>query len=559
MVSELMNFFDIISFKPDMKINGNSRYITNLGKGVSIMCLFSIIILSGFIILDVLTRKTYTIITSLDSREIPNIKINQSQIAMVLIDATGNEFNEYNRYFNFMVKFWKIEIPNNYQQNTSDYKQTFLPKNTIINLPLKNCSSLNYTKFSSFYETFSKVYFSGVCIDFSNFNETLSGKYGGVDGYSTLNIYIRKCINSTAANKTDCFPENVIDQKLSQIFFNLVGIDNDIDSSNYGNPILQFYQNELLPLSSTIFKNYFKDINVVKFNSNNGYIFDTIDKFETYRSDKILESVDLRGKNTLFPGTFSQITYRCSGKTEIHYRNYIKIPATFAYIGGILQVILLIGQGLVYLYSKNSMLNYLFLHIFDFDEMKNELNKDKKIYSSVSLNQKANIKSLDYSHDNLKKRKNINFKRKGNQFKTINYISNHHLEGDNYNDINNENFSKLKNDSKNPKENEELKNIGLTHVNRKDSVNKRDIFSEINLEENFFSKISDKLDNNKKNISDIISENNIGNKNHIRKEHKILSEQKENRKINTSNQNLNIEDSSLNNINEINYKKISKQ
>jgi len=321
MVSQLMNFFDIISFKSDMKIKGNSRFITNLGKGVSVMCLLSILILSCFIILDVLTRKTYKIIYSLDSREIPNVKINESQIALVLLDATGNEINEHYCYFNFLVKFWKIEIPNNYQQDTSDYKQTFLPKNTIINLPLKNCSSLNYTKFSPFYETFSKVYYSGVCIDFSNFNETLFGKYGGVEGYSTLNIYIRKCIKSTSANKTDCYPEDVIDKKLSQLFIGLIGIDNDIDSTDYQNPILQFYQNELLPLSSTIFKNYYKDMNVVKFNSNNGYIFDSINNYETYRSDKILESVDLRGKNTLFPATFSQITYRCSGKTEIHYRN----------------------------------------------------------------------------------------------------------------------------------------------------------------------------------------------------------------------------------------------
>jgi len=51
-------------------------------------------------------------------------------------------------------------------------------------------------------------------------------------------------------------------------------------------------------------------MNEVKVISNNGFVFNEEQTYKTYRTDKIIESVDLRGKNTLIPGTFSQITFR---------------------------------------------------------------------------------------------------------------------------------------------------------------------------------------------------------------------------------------------------------
>jgi len=331
--------------------------------------------------MDVITRQSFSVIYNLDNREIPSIKINESQLFLLLIDPLGNEITEHERYFNFMVKFWKIEIPSEYSQNTnntSDKKGTSLNKIIIEDLPLRNCSSLNYSKFSSIYETFSKIYFSGVCIDFSNLTDPLFGKYGGIEGQSTLNIYIRKCLNSTIANKTNCFPEDVIDKKLSQLFLNVGVIENDVDSNNFSNPISEFYKNDLLPISSTVFKNYFKDINSVKFRSDNGFLLKNEQSYQSYRTDRIVESVDLRGKNTLFPGTFSQVTFRCSGKTENFDRSYLKAPAIFASFGGILQAIILIGKSFVYIYSKNSMVNYLIYHIFDIEEVNNVLKNDQR-------------------------------------------------------------------------------------------------------------------------------------------------------------------------------------
>ena len=245
------------------------------------------------------------------------------------------------------------------------------------------------------------------CIDFSNFNESLYGNYGSQEGFSTLNIYVRKCMNSTLTNKTNCFPEDVIEKKLSQLFFSIGNVENDIDSNNFDNPILEYLKNDNLHLSSLIFKNYFKEMNSIKFLSDNGYFIRDEEKFISYRTERIMESVY---KNTLFPGTFSQITLRCSGKTEIYSRTYLKIPATFANIGGILQAVILIGKSLTYLFSKNSMINYLIFYFLNFDEISKSIKKenenlDKKLDINLNIN---SIIPYNIHRESLKYKYSIN-------------------------------------------------------------------------------------------------------------------------------------------------------
>jgi len=446
------------------------------------------------ITIDVITRQSFSVIYNLDNRQTPSIKINESQIALLIVDSLGNEITEHDRYFNFMVKFWKVEIPSDYSQNTTDYKQTYLPRNIITDLTLRNCSSLNYSKFSPFYETFSKVYFSGVCIDFSNNTDPLFGKFGAVEGYSFLAIYIRKCLNSTNENRTNCFPEDVIDKKLSHVFFNLISIENDVDCNNFTNPISEFYRNEMLPLSSTVFKNYIKDINSVKFRSDNGFLLNNEKTYQSYRTDRIVESVDLRGKNTLFPGTFSQISFRSSGKTEHFDRSYLKATAILSYFGGILQAVILIGQSIVYFYSKNSMVNYLIYHIFDNEEIEDILKNDRRKlvynkfycknfadsnfpfkFNSEYLKQNSKIENIPQEKHNIKSKLNPIRDNKDMKMENLNIIQESNQIYNNFFPIvkENENLSQPKMDESNPyqqcEENKEKNEIQINNYFNNDN------------------------------------------------------------------------------------------
>lgn len=120
----MFNYVDILSFPPEMKIKGHSRFTTNLGILFSMICMMTILIISSSIIIDVFSRKKFSLIYNLDNRETPKVKLNETQTALILFDALGNELLEHERYYNFMVKYWRIEVPNNYfsQTNTTDYK-----------------------------------------------------------------------------------------------------------------------------------------------------------------------------------------------------------------------------------------------------------------------------------------------------------------------------------------------------------------------------------------------------------------------------------------------------
>jgi len=379
-----LNFIDILSFKPEIKITGRSRFITNLGKIMSIICLFIILIISFFISMDVFLRSKFNLVFNLSNRENPKIKINESQASLVLLDALGNELNDHYRYHNFLVKYSRFEKIINNTNNLNDIQTNLFENSITIELPLRNCSQMNYRKFTSFYRNFGKIFNSGLCIDFSNFNQTLFGNYGKEHGYSTLNIFINKCVNNSIVNKTDCFPEEDINMKLSQVFISLVTIENDIDPNNYEMPLTDFLKYELFPISSSIFKNYFKESNSILFTSDNGFIFENKKYYESHNTLRIFESVDLRDSSTASSGTFSQITIRSSGKTEFYLRNYIKIPAIFAYIAGIFQSVIMIGKAFVYFFSKNSMLSYLICYLFDSNEINYFFNKKLNFENFIS-------------------------------------------------------------------------------------------------------------------------------------------------------------------------------
>jgi len=512
-LQDFLNFIDILSFQPKTKIKGNTRFITNLGNLFSLICIITIIIISFSIILEVLTRQNYTIIYNMDNREKPTVQINDSQIALIITDPLGQEIKDYDRYFNFMAKFWKIEFELNNTQNTNESIDLYFTKTNITDVPLTKCQNLKFAKFSSYYSSITRAFPSGVCINFTEFNESLYGKYGDVGGYSTLNIYIRKCVNSTAANKTNCYPEDQIDKKLSQLFFDIISIENDIDSNNFENPLLPYTKSEMLPLSSTIFKNFFKDLNVVKFNTNNGFIFDQKKTYESYRTDKILESVDLRGKNTLFPGTFSQLTFRCTGKSEIYYRSYLRFQAAFAYIGGILQALILFGKCFVHFFSKNSMMSYLFMHLFSYEEINSIIKKD------FDPNMKYLLGLIDNSVNKTEKK--FKCKKKQSKFsfqdinsKSINFKSNSNLVGnDNYNNILKINSNKI--DVKN--------DFNICLQNDVSNVNKNHLFIRESLNENSnIERINDMIGKNiinpkSRNMTEGVRDHVIRNQNEVKK------------------------------------------
>jgi len=176
---------DILSSKPVMRVNGNQRFTTNFGLVLSLICIITIIALSLFIIIDVVSRNNFNMIYNLDSRQFSRVKVNETQTALLLFDAVGNEISEHNRYFNFLVKFWNITVPEKADFDNNINNQSISPTYKIFDIPLKNCSQMNYPKLNHLFINLAKAYKTAICIDYSSLNENLFGTYGGIHGYST--------------------------------------------------------------------------------------------------------------------------------------------------------------------------------------------------------------------------------------------------------------------------------------------------------------------------------------------------------------------------------------
>ena len=94
-------------------------------------------------------------------------------------------------------------------------------------------------------------------------------------------------------------------------------LDNQINSDNYKNPLTPFLLNKLLPITSSIFKNYFFEIYDLRYNSDNNLIFHSNEEIKSYKLSTVKEYVDLRGENTLFKGTFNQINFIMADEAKI--------------------------------------------------------------------------------------------------------------------------------------------------------------------------------------------------------------------------------------------------
>ncbi len=520
---QIFNIFDILSVTPEIKVNGNSRFVTKFGILTSFLCIFVIIIFIFFTFIDVLSRSKFSVVYNLDNREIPILSFYQSQIAILLTDPFGKEIEEFDRYFTFAAKYAKINIPTNYTSETSEeYINNMKPTGEILDIPIKSCKNMVFNKFSNFFMTFANSYKSGLCADLSNFKENLFGKYGSLKGYSMLGILFLKCSNSTLINKTNCYSEEIIKKKLSNVYVNLITIENDIDSNNFENPILEYYKNDIIPISSSIYKTYVKELNSVKYTSDNGLIFNQKLNYQSYRTDTTLQSVDLRD-NTAFPGMLSQIMFRCSGKTEIYIRTYEKIPAIFAQIGGILQAIIISGRCLVYIFSKNSLISYLIIHLFESEDIKYHIgiNLEKikilKVFSNnkiiTNMKNNINIKNKSYlssnnNINNFESSLNLDFMNKFDYFKRNN--QGNKIENKDNNILN---INKFDN-------NDQLDQLENDKIIMKNSINK------LNENENSIDKLNNNL--NESNLKDKEPFNKINkNTNQVKRDF-IYHENKEN-------------------------------
>jgi len=212
-------------------------------------------------------------------------------------------------------------------------------------------------------------------------------------------------------------------------------LDNDINLNDVNQPFRPFLGNKNLPISTSLFKNYFREIKEIRINSDKNLFFESFEETKNFKFSNLRESVDMRKDHSLFPGTFSQMTFITSGDTHIYFRKYKKLFEVIILIGGFCNGLFSVAYIILFLYSNNMILWSCISSIISKDEINVRLDKKFKINKQKEKSYKSEIiLNKRINEDNNDKQNNNN-----NSNNIVNNNSNINLNLNNNNNNNNHN------------------------------------------------------------------------------------------------------------------------
>lgn len=224
-------------------------------------------------------------------------------------------------------------------------------------------------------------------------------------------------------NKFDCLPEEEINKKLSQAFISISFIDNQINSDDYSYPISLDFKSKLLPITTSLFKNYIFEFLDIRYRSDNNLFFDGFEENKSHRLSDVKEYVDIRGSNTLIKGTFNQINFVMADEIKIISRFYEKITISFAQIGGLTHGLILIAKVILYFWSENNILIYLISRIISNEETKDFFKtENKQIENEFSKSQMVKIEKEEEKIEEDKERNNQSLNENRNNLSNAKFL-----------------------------------------------------------------------------------------------------------------------------------------
>ncbi len=106
-----LKFLDILSKKPEMKVNEDSRYHTSLSIIFSFISFLSIAVISCIFMNDWLSKNRINLIYNLDNRKYPNISLAGKHVGLIVSDIFGQDIPDPSRIFNIKFIYWQVTIP----------------------------------------------------------------------------------------------------------------------------------------------------------------------------------------------------------------------------------------------------------------------------------------------------------------------------------------------------------------------------------------------------------------------------------------------------------------
>ena len=203
---------------------------------------------------------------------------------------------------------------------------------------------------------------------------------------------IQKCTNDSIINKifNDCPPQEEIDEyttKIVAIFLYL--IDNQVDPTNYNQPIQKYIQSITSGVGSVeAFEETYVFYSPLKVRTKENSIFETNNDLESFYFDS---NIKISTPNSEKYFKYARFTHFIQNNIQIYERRYYDFFEILSDIGGIIQCIFNIFYWVNYFYNKYIIVsdtNKLFFSIIEkrADSLNGEKLKKINVYNKYNLN-----------------------------------------------------------------------------------------------------------------------------------------------------------------------------
>ena len=377
---------DVFGVLPFFTIRGRTTFQTQIGSTFTIICVFLIILYFLFFLNQMINHKSPSLESLIYYDEFPKeIHLTKNNFSLVFSLQT-NEFINYIDETVYQIKA--------YQTKLTLHNGIYFKENKQIKF--KKCNEYN---FEIIPQSFQKLPLNNLyCLD-NNIN--LKGGYMK-NSWNYVRLNFSKCENSTENNNI-CKSDEEINKYLMGGYLGIYIPDYSFESTKYHQPYKVFVRSLYHSFSIKYLEDiilYFKLIEVI---TDSGYFFEK-KNFVNYAAYDYIQNVIDFGETK----DFLSLTINISPKREMYKRTYIKLQTIFSNVGGMLKMILLLGEYSVYFMRMLLYKNYI-LEFFNLDESEIRLKEIRKKYKLKGMSSsKFKIESFfsninENNENNLKK------------------------------------------------------------------------------------------------------------------------------------------------------------
>ena len=380
---------DNISTKTTLYGNNNSdRLQTHFGGILTIISYSSVIAAIFYFFIRFLHYdKPFIVMNEEKERFIEFPLYNKMPFMMRVSDEKGGVIPNQDKLFSFL-----------YLWITADYDEKGNLVQTYNPIPMIQCNQTHIKGYENAFEANKISDF--FCPNFEK-DVSLDGYYGSDSPYSFSISLIYQCVNST---QNTCYPQDEIDNKLTNIYMDYIVGDN-IPSSYTSNPINKMVFSSRLSITNSNFIRVWLGFHHIDYISDFGLIFEEKNNIFFHSIEFYKQDLSLYSKSTFETGQmpFAAISIQNHTYKTTYNRSYMKFQDLLANLGGILKAIILITEIIYFIFGTrlselllmNRVSHLIRFNLFDdsteFNLFNSSLNMPSK---KVGSNEESNMQTI---------------------------------------------------------------------------------------------------------------------------------------------------------------------